>query len=90
MDNREQASDIFREALKLDPYCQEALHYLTKHQMLSAEQEQSLLDSIPLEDEEKEMIHFLYSIGKSNFYFKIIPLDGNSLKISSMCFFYHM
>jgi len=63
MDNREQASDIFREALKLDPYCQEALHYLTKHQMLSAEQEQSLLDSIPLEDEEKEMIHFLYSIG---------------------------
>ena len=67
MDNREQASDIFREALKLDPYCQEALHYLTKHQMLSAEQEQSLLDSIPLEDEEKEMIHFLYSIGRSKF-----------------------
>ena len=32
--------------------------------MLSAEQEQSLLDSIPLEDdEEKELIHFLYSIG---------------------------
>ena len=48
MDNRDQASDIFKEALKLDPYCQEALHYLTKHQMLSAEQEKSLLDSIPL------------------------------------------
>lgn len=64
MDNRTQASEIFREALKLDPYCQEALSYLTKHQMLSADKEQALLESIPFEDnEEKELIYFLYSIG---------------------------
>ena len=64
MDNRTQASEAFKDALKLDPYCQEALSYLTKHQMLSAEGEQTLLESIPFEDaEEKEFIYFLYSIG---------------------------
>ena len=65
LDNREHASEFFTEALNVDPYCQEALHSLTKHQMLSAEKEQKLIESIMFEDDEedKELLKFLYSIG---------------------------
>ena len=49
---------IFIEALKQDPYCQEALHYLTKHQMLSAEQEQSLLDRYRLRLQNEKLSSF--------------------------------
>lgn len=35
MDNRGLAADCFKEALKHDVYCCEALDALTKHQMLS-------------------------------------------------------
>lgn len=38
MDNRGLAADCFKEALKHDVYCYEALDSLIKHQMLSVEE----------------------------------------------------
>jgi anaphase-promoting complex subunit 6 len=72
MDNRAHAADSFKEALNVDPFCQEALQSLTKHQMLSSEQESQLLISIPLaakcqNEEEKELISFLYSMGMKKY-----------------------
>ncbi len=37
-----------RKALQKDPYCFEAFELLVKHQMLTASEERSLLDSLPL------------------------------------------
>ena len=64
MDNRTQAIECFKEALTEDPYCYEALQAITKHQMLNSEQELALLNSFTLKDnEDKDLIKFLYSLG---------------------------
>ena len=64
LDNRTQASEFFSEALKVDPYCQEALHALTKHQMLSADKEQKLIEAIVFDnDDDQELLKFIYTIG---------------------------
>ncbi|XP_033637648.1 cell division cycle protein 16 homolog [Asterias rubens] len=48
MENRVLAAENYRRALQKDPYCFEAFELLVKHQMLTASEERSLLDSLPL------------------------------------------
>ena len=66
MDNRTQATECFKDALKEDPFCHEAFHAITKHQMLKSDEEVDLLNSIELKNHDpndKELIVFLYSLG---------------------------
>ncbi|XP_038050279.1 cell division cycle protein 16 homolog [Patiria miniata] len=48
MENRVLAAENYRLALQQDPYCFEAFELLVKHQMLTANEERTLLDSLPL------------------------------------------
>lgn len=64
MDNRNLAVECFREALRQDVYCFEAFDLLVNHHMLSAQEEQELIDSLPFShqcpEEEVELVQFLY------------------------------
>ncbi|KAL5004197.1 hypothetical protein ScPMuIL_017653 [Solemya velum] len=64
MDNRNLAMDCFREALREDVYCYEAFDLLVSHNMLSSQEEQDLINSLPFmtqcPDEELELVKFLY------------------------------
>ncbi len=44
MDNRDLASESFREALRIDAFCAEALRSLTSHQMLTAPEERAFVE----------------------------------------------
>ncbi len=72
MDNRAQAADSFKDAIRIDPLCQEALQALVKHQMLSAKEEMEVIDNVPFNkacdnDEEHELLQFLYGIGTKKY-----------------------
>ncbi|XP_030754617.1 cell division cycle protein 16 homolog isoform X2 [Sitophilus oryzae] len=66
MDNRGLAADCYKRALSFDIYCFEAFDLLIKYQMLSATEEQELLQSIPTESncstEEAQVIKALYEL----------------------------
>lgn len=64
LDNRSMAAESFREALKADAFCAEALDLLVQHQALSAEEELRILDQdLRLEDaEELRLVKSLYEI----------------------------
>ena len=49
LDNRASAADAFKEAVRIDVFCHEAFQALIKHQILTAEEEQDLLASMPFE-----------------------------------------
>eukprot|EP00794_Sanderia_malayensis_P008062 gene8062-8925_t len=58
------AADAFKEALKLDVFCFEAFDLLTSHNMLSSNEENELIESLPFDTqcskEESELVKFLY------------------------------
>ncbi|KAL8573823.1 hypothetical protein ACOMHN_019096 [Nucella lapillus] len=64
MDNRGLAVECFRHALQQDVYCFEAFDLLVSHHMMSAQEEQGLLGSLPFVNqcpqEEVELLKFLY------------------------------
>lgn len=64
MDNRNLAAECFREALRLDVHCYEAFNHLVNNNMMSAQEERELLDSLPISkqcpEEEIELVRFLY------------------------------
>ncbi|CAG5124550.1 unnamed protein product [Candidula unifasciata] len=64
MDNRSLASDCYREALRLDVYCFEALELLINHHMLTAQEEKDLINSLPLSSQcspgEADLVRSLY------------------------------
>ncbi|XP_041357865.1 cell division cycle protein 16 homolog [Gigantopelta aegis] len=64
MDNRNLAMVCFREALKHDVYCFEALDLLVSHHMMTSQEERNLIDSLPFKEqcseEEIELVKFLY------------------------------
>jgi len=62
LDNREKAAEAFQAALRADVFCHEAFEALVGHQMLTAEEERELMDSLPFqEQEDPDMASFLYS-----------------------------
>ncbi|KAL3846820.1 hypothetical protein ACJMK2_017774 [Sinanodonta woodiana] len=65
MDNRNLAMECFREALRQDVYCFEAFDFLVNHHMLSAQEEQELIDSLHFTTqcpkEEVEFLKYLYN-----------------------------
>ena len=58
------AVDAFKEALRLDVYCFEAFDLLTSHNMLTAQEENDLIESMPFESQcskdEATLLKFLY------------------------------
>ncbi|KAF7278115.1 cell division cycle protein 16 [Rhynchophorus ferrugineus] len=66
MDNRGLAADCYKQALYCDVYCFEAFDLLIKYQMLSASEEQDLLQSIPIAmqctSEEAHVVKALYEL----------------------------
>lgn len=64
MDNRGLASDCYKQALICDVHCYEAFEALIQHNMLTAYEEEALLDSLPLNQqcttEEAEVLILLY------------------------------
>ncbi|XP_076454302.1 cell division cycle protein 16 homolog isoform X2 [Babylonia areolata] len=64
MDNRGLAVECFRRALQQDVYCFEAFDLLVSHHMMSAQEEQDLLNSLPFQTQcpkpEVELLKFLY------------------------------
>ncbi|XP_023724063.1 cell division cycle protein 16 homolog isoform X2 [Cryptotermes secundus] len=64
MDNRGLAADCYKQALRSDVHCYEAFEALVQHQMLSAQEEQELLESLPASrqciDAEEQLLRLLY------------------------------
>ncbi|CAH1379766.1 unnamed protein product [Tenebrio molitor] len=64
MDNRGLAAECYKQALQHDVYCYEAFDALIKYQMLTASEEQDLLNSLPVmqqcNSEEAEILLALY------------------------------
>lgn len=64
LENRIQAAECYRQALFEDVHCYEAFDLLVKHQMLTAEEEKDLLQSLPISEqcprEELEFVRSLY------------------------------
>ncbi|XP_021915028.1 cell division cycle protein 16 homolog [Zootermopsis nevadensis] len=64
MDNRGLAADCYKQALRCDVHCYEAFEALVQHQMLSAQEEQELLESLPLSQQcvgtEQQLLRLLY------------------------------
>ncbi|XP_066268069.1 cell division cycle protein 16 homolog [Branchiostoma lanceolatum] len=64
LDNRDQATESYRTALKLDVYCEEAFQLLVSHHMLTAQEERELIESLPFAkqcpEEEVELVRLLY------------------------------
>ncbi|XP_065069614.1 cell division cycle protein 16 homolog [Rhopilema esculentum] len=58
------AADAFKEALRLDVYCFEAFDFLTAHNMMTAQEELDLIESLPFSTqcskEEADFVRFLY------------------------------
>jgi len=63
IENREQATQSFKSALEVDVYCYEAFQALVEHQMLSAEEEKNLVNSLlNQEGTDVQLIKSLYSL----------------------------
>lgn len=65
LDNRGLAAEAFKEALKVDVTCSEAFYAITQHQMLTADEEKSLLKSLDfkkLAGDEGDLVEFLYKV----------------------------
>ena len=64
MGSLEDAANCFKEALAVDVFCEEALERLCRHYSLTADEENSLLSSLPFKKqcsvEEEQMLKFLY------------------------------
>ncbi|XP_063235320.1 cell division cycle protein 16 homolog [Bacillus rossius redtenbacheri] len=64
LENRGIAVDYYRQALRADVHCYEAFEALVQHQMLSAQEETELLDSLPVGEQCSAMggqlLRFLY------------------------------
>ena len=74
-----------QEALRLDVFSFEAFDRLTAHHLMRAEEEEELLDAIPLADqcvseEEQELVRFLYNSMTKK------VMDNNSYANSSFNF----
>ncbi|KAK5637885.1 hypothetical protein RI129_000202 [Pyrocoelia pectoralis] len=79
MDNRGLASECYKQALQCDVYCFEAFDSLICHHMLSAAEEQELLNSLPIAQQcttaEAEVLRTLYKskLKKYNTIVGVIP-----------------
>ena len=68
LDNRILAADAFKEAVRIDVFCHEAFEALIKHQILTADEEQDLLLSMPFDIQcegdksEQELFKFLHQM----------------------------
>ncbi|KAG1682927.1 Cell division cycle protein 16 [Nymphon striatum] len=83
LENRLLAADCFKEALKLDVNCYEAFEALIKHQMLTAQEEQELLASLPFEMKTFEDIEGEACLVKSLYENKLKKYDKpDTLKIA--------
>ncbi|KAK2145256.1 hypothetical protein LSH36_692g03045 [Paralvinella palmiformis] len=64
LENRNLASECFREALRGDVFCYEAFESLINHHMMTAQEERDLLDSLPFSSQcsgsEIQLLKFLY------------------------------
>nr|CAD7454447.1 unnamed protein product [Timema tahoe] len=64
LENRGIAADYYKQALRTDVHCYEAFEALVQHQMLSASEENELLESLPISEQcsgsEKQLLHLLY------------------------------
>nr|XP_054771442.1 cell division cycle protein 16 homolog [Lytechinus pictus] len=64
LENRIQASECYKQALFEDVHCYEAFELLVKHQMLTAEEEKELLQSLPISEqcpgEDLDFVRSLY------------------------------
>ncbi|KAJ4431999.1 hypothetical protein ANN_20613 [Periplaneta americana] len=64
MDNRGLAADCYKQALCCDVHCYEAFEALVQHQMLSAQEENELLESLPISQQcvgsEEQLLRLLY------------------------------
>ncbi|PSN43921.1 Cell division cycle protein 16 [Blattella germanica] len=64
MDNRGLAAECYKQALQCDVHCYEAFEALVQHQMLSAQEEHELLESLPLKRQcigtEEPLLRLLY------------------------------
>uniref|UniRef100_A0A023GNI7 Putative anaphase-promoting complex apc cdc16 subunit n=1 Tax=Amblyomma triste TaxID=251400 RepID=A0A023GNI7_AMBTT len=65
IDNRALATECYKKALALDIHCYEAFEALVKHQMLSREEEESILNLLTMamgaSSEDSEFVRLLYS-----------------------------
>ena len=68
LDNRAEAANAYKEAVRIDVFCHEAFDALTKHQILTAEEEQELLASMSFDNQcggeelEKDLMKFLHQM----------------------------
>nr|CAD7589771.1 unnamed protein product [Timema genevievae] len=64
LENRGIAADYYKQALRTDVHCYEAFEALVQHQMLSASEENELLESLPISEQcsgsERQLLHLLY------------------------------
>ena len=62
-DNRPGAADCYKEAVRTDLTCEEAMTSLTSHQMLTMEEERDLVQSLALQPrtELSQLVTYLYS-----------------------------
>ena len=62
-DNRPGAADCYKEAVRTDPTCVEAMTSLTSHQMLTLEEERDLVQSLASQPrtELSQLVTYLYS-----------------------------
>nr|XP_042909728.1 cell division cycle protein 16 homolog isoform X3 [Parasteatoda tepidariorum] len=64
MDNRNLASECFKDALQLDVFCYDAFDSLVQHQMLTKDEEIELMNSLPFDaqcpEDEPNITKFLY------------------------------
>lgn len=85
MENRGLAAECYKQALHFDIYCFEAFDLLIKYQMLSAAEEQELLNSIPIAEhcskEEAEIIKTLYESRLKKYHTPRQKIVGNAPSI---------
>ncbi|XP_023346984.1 cell division cycle protein 16 homolog isoform X1 [Eurytemora carolleeae] len=82
IENRELAAQSFKNALHVDVYCYEALQALIEHQMLNAQEEKNLLNSLfSEENSEARLIKCLYSMNLKKYDCPETPVFPSELKM---------
>ncbi|KAL1497312.1 hypothetical protein ABEB36_008296 [Hypothenemus hampei] len=89
MDNRSLAANYYKQALRYDVYCFEALDLLTRYQMLSSQEEYELLNSLPFAEqcsiEEVEIVKHLYEMRLKKFHTPMEPKIPNLFASTPDC-----
>ncbi|EEC19496.1 cell division cycle regulator protein, putative [Ixodes scapularis] len=77
IDNRMLAAECYKKALRLDIHCYEAFEALVKHQMLSKEEEESLLNlltmTLTISAEDNEFVRLLYETKVKKYDKPVLP-----------------